>query len=266
MPKRIIWWSENDGIHPEPVGRPLVRRPADFVLGHHTGATGYPRPGQTDAQAFAEMCAFGASVGKPEEYNFDITYPEGWIWAYAGQYRAAHCLDANEHTFGILIQQASSHGLPGPAQIESFNWLVWWLHDQGWITDAAYDGRHDDWLHRGPHYRLRNTACSSDDMAESRGVSWSSPTGQGSLGGLRPELLQLEEEMVGPPYVLVKDSAGITWTVDASQQWRHPVSGPGLDFAKALLRLGGFSDTPIVANFTIQTWLDQIPKGESTSS
>jgi hypothetical protein len=74
--------------------------------------------------------------------------------------------------------------------------------------------------------------------------------------------LQLEEEMAAPPYALVKDTAGITWTVDASQQSRHRVSGKSLEFAKALLRLGGFPDGVLDANTNadIQTWLDEIPK------
>jgi hypothetical protein len=128
----------------------------------------------------AALQSFSSSVGKTWEYNYVITYPDGIIWEMGGEFQASHCLNANAISYGVQINQANSHGPPGPAQVESFRWLRQDLVNRGCITP-----NHDC----GPHYRLRSTGCSATDLAASPGPRWASPTGEGSLGSLHPELL-----------------------------------------------------------------------------
>jgi hypothetical protein len=151
-----------------------------WLLVHHTGATGWPVPGYNDSQNMAKLQSYSIGAGKTWEYNYVITYPDGVIWEMAGEFQSAHCLNANSWAYGVQINQADSHGPPGPAQVESFRWLRQELVNRGQLAPNH---------NCVPHYYLRSTACSANDLSLPPGPRWASPTGEGSLGSVRPELL-----------------------------------------------------------------------------
>jgi len=187
---RIISRAEG-GIVPLTHTTDRVVPGAKWLLLHHTGDTGWPKAGWSDAKHMAALQAFSSGVGKTWEYNYVITHPGGWIWEQAGGQRAAHCLNANGFSYGVQINQASSAGLPPQALIDSFRWLRAELVRTGQLAP-------DHQL--VPHYGLRATACSSIDLAQPpQGRRPNSPTGQGSLGNVHPQFA-VPWQPPPPPY------------------------------------------------------------------
>lgn len=181
---RLISRAEGTFV-PEPVGRGFVVKPAGTLLVHHTGASGWPRPGFTDAQNFAALHAGAVANGKPYEYNYVITAPLGWVWEWAGTAQAAHCANANSWSYGVQMNLAADAKL-NQAMIDSFRWLRWWLTNTGQLSPTAVIK---------PHYYLRSTQCSAPDCADWPHGSWPSPTGEGSLGEVDRRLLVPWEEV-----------------------------------------------------------------------
>lgn len=178
MATRIISRAEG-GIVPQGHTTARVARPAMWLLLHHTGDTGYPKAGYSDAAHMASLQSYSIGAGKTWEYNYVITYPDGWIWEMAGEFQSAHCLNANAFAYGVQINQANSHGPAGAAQVDSFRWLRAALVQSGQL--------HPNHI-LCPHYGLRATGCSATDLSNSPGARRpNSPTGEGSLGDVRPE-------------------------------------------------------------------------------
>ena len=171
---------EQGGIVPVTHTTAKVTRPARWLLVHHTGDTGWPKAGWSDRQHMTALQQFSSGAGKTWEYNYVITYPTGVIWEQAGEFQAAHCLNANGWSYGVQINQAASAGHPPQQIVDAFRWLRSHLVDTGQLAPDHQCV---------PHYRLRSTACSSPDLAEPPGDRWSSPTGEGSLGDVIPSLL-----------------------------------------------------------------------------
>lgn len=181
MSATTITTRAQGGIVPAvPGDRSQVARPARWLLVHHTGPSGWPAPGFTDREHMQRLQSYSSSAGKTWEYNYVITYPTGVIWEQAGDYRAAHCQGANDWSFGVQINQAADAGHPPQTIVDSFRWLRAHLVATGRLTPDHQCV---------PHYRLRATQCSGPDLAEMPHGSWNSPTGEGALGNVIPELL-----------------------------------------------------------------------------
>jgi hypothetical protein len=149
-----------------------------WLLLHHTGATGWPKAGWSDARHMAALQATSSGMGKTWEYNYVITHPEGWIWEQAGEFQSAHCLNANSFAYGVQINQADSAGHPPQNIVDSFRWLRAHLVETGQLHPNHQ---------LVPHYGLRTTSCSANDLSDPpQGRRPGSPTGQGSLGSVHP--------------------------------------------------------------------------------
>jgi hypothetical protein len=190
---RVIPRRES-GFIPEPSGRSLVQRPCSWLVAHYTGGSGpTPGDGQSDAAHMATLYRAGVNMGKPYEYNYVLTYPNGWCWEWAGGYQSAHCLNANAWSIGVQFNLGV--GQPPGQMVDTWRWLRAYLVATGQLTaDHQVCG----------HYRLRSTACPGPSLAEPAGARWSSPTGEGSLGNLLPSLLVPWDTPPPPPPTTTK--------------------------------------------------------------
>jgi hypothetical protein len=188
MATRIIS-REEGGIVPLGHTTARVSRPSNFVLVHYTGGSGpQPNDGRSDAQHMAALQSASINMGKTWEYNYVITYPNGWIWEMAGEFQASHCLNANGYSYGVQFNLGVG-AQPNAAMFESFRWLVNDMLARGLISDES--------AVKHCHYTLRTTACPGNTLAEPPGPRWNSPSGEGSLGNPRTELLI--PWTIGPP-------------------------------------------------------------------
>lgn len=261
---RIISRAEG-GIVPLTHTSARVARPAQYMLLHHTGATGPPNAGWTDAQHMAALQRYAIGAGKTWEYNYVITYPNGWIWEMAGPNQGAHCANANGISYGIQINQADDHGPAGRLQVDSFRWLLWHLITSGAVVSdiVARDGLR-------PHYGLRSTGCSATDLSNSPGARRpSTPTGEGSFGSVRPEFLVPWTELPPPPeddmpapFQIWADPGVAYYRVDPAGQTKILINGnEALDWNKALLSVQGYAASVAVADNPVKlAWLRQIPE------
>lgn len=128
-----------------------------------------------DARAAA---AYGISTDRPWEYNYMVGL-DGRVFEQAGDRVAAHCLNWNAESVGVLFLNATDVRV-NAAQIES-----WWALRDSMVARRMLTTGHQ----ATPHYRFRKTSCCGIN-AEVPGPEWNSPTGQGRLGNLIPALLQ----------------------------------------------------------------------------
>jgi hypothetical protein len=178
----------------------------------------------------AALQSFSSNVGKTWEYNYVVTFPNAYIWEQAGEFQGAHCLNANGWSIGVQINITSGNQ-PSKAVIDAVRWLAHELKRVGRLTEDFF---------MVPHYRLRDTGCSSPELAEPPTVRWNSPTGQGSLGSLRPEFLvpwsdtPVEEEEV---YWVQSTQDGKLWV--SNGVWRHQKTLEQFALANTLNQMGG---------------------------
>lgn len=176
VPRSVI------GTPEPPTTRPRLSE-RRWLLAHEVGVNTPPNgryrssdPARVldDARAAA---AFGISTDRPWEYNFFIGL-DGTVFEQGGNVQAAHCLNWNEESVGVLFLNASDIQV-NAAQVRS-----WWaLRDHMVGIDMLVPGHQAT-----PHYRFRKTSCCGIN-AEVPGPEWNSPTGQGRLGNLIPALL-----------------------------------------------------------------------------
>ena len=238
---------EQGGIVPLGHTTARVTRPSSWLLVHHTGDTGWPKPGWSDAQHMRALQSFSTGAGKTWEYNYVITHPDGVIWEQAGEFQAAHCLNANGFSYGVQINQASSAGPPPQKVVDSFRWLRAHLVETGQLV-----ANHQC----VPHYRLRATACSSTDLAEPPGARWASPTGEGSLGNVHTDLLAPWTSEV--PMATPEEYATAAWNYQIPARNGFP-AGPAwiyLADARADAFFAHYINTPAIA--AVQTDVDAL--------
>lgn len=171
---------------PAVVGRSRLARPLPRVLVHYTGASGYSDPAQDLAYA-KKVAAYGVSAGKSWEYNYLIGLG-GTVFEQAGDYLGAHCANFNSKSIGVLMMLGVNVP-PTTAMVNSFRQLHGWLVDTGRVTTN---------LEIAPHYRYRTTACPGLTLAEAPGASWASPTGEGRLGNVIPQLEAVWDGQAAP--------------------------------------------------------------------
>jgi len=194
---------------PEP---PATRRKLDrvgVVLAHEVGVNTSPSgryrssdPARVldDARAAA---AYGISAGKSWEYSYMIGL-DGSVFTQAGEYMAAHCLNFNGESAGVIFLNATD--VPAnDAQV-----AAWFEVRAHMVAIGTLSADHEAW----PHYRYRSTSCPGL-RAVAPGMSWPSPTGEGRLGNLIPALITAPSPPPPPPqelpmkyYALPPDSVG----------------------------------------------------------
>jgi len=155
-----------------------VLRPTPHFLVHYTGG-GSPYAGNTDAQHMARLQASAINAGKTWEYNYVVTFFQGWIWEMAGEFQGAHCLNFNPQSYGVQVNLGVGYE-PSQIVMDSVRWLFAELKKNGQLTQDAV---------MKCHYTFRSTACPGNTLADPPGPRWNSPTGEGSLGNPRKELL-----------------------------------------------------------------------------
>ena len=148
-----------------------------------------------DARAAA---AYGISTDRPWEYNFFIGL-DGTVFEQGGNVVAAHCLNWNEESAGVLFLNASDVQV-NPAQVRS-----WWALRDHMVSISMLVPGHQS----VPHYRFRTTSCCGIN-AEVPGPTWNSPTGQGRLGNLIPALLVRPTPPPPPPLPEASDMYYLT--------------------------------------------------------
>lgn len=163
---------------PEPPStRPKLQR-VKVLLAHHVGFTNTTRYRSADPARVLDdaraAASFGVSSGRSWEYNYMIGL-DGTIFEQGGEYRAAHCLNFNGDSAGVLFMNADGDTACTPAQIEAWHWLRGDMVRRGTLT-ADHEV--------APHYRYRDTSCPGLARADAPGRSWASPTGQGRVGNL----------------------------------------------------------------------------------
>lgn len=168
---------------PEP---PTSRRKLDRVavlLAHEVGVQTSPtgRYRSADPESVLDdataAARYGISAGKTWEYNYMIGL-DGSVFTQAGEYMAAHCLNYNVQSAGVIFLNALD--VPAnAAQCEAWHELRDHMIDIGTLTEGHAVA---------PHYRYRATSCPGL-RAEAPGGMWDSPTGEGRLGNLIPALL-----------------------------------------------------------------------------
>ena len=150
------------------------------LLAHHVGVDVGTRYRSTDpvrvlsdARAAA---AFGISTDRPWEYSYMIGL-DGEVFEQAGEYMAAHCRNFNTDSAGVLFLNAND------VQVNAAQIAAWHDLRAHMVAAGTLSATHVV----GPHYRYRTTGCPGI-RAEAPGAPWVSPTGQGRLGNLIPEL------------------------------------------------------------------------------
>lgn len=204
LPRSLI------GVPEPPADRPKPGR-VKWLLGHYTGVDTTKRyrsadPDDVLADARA-VATFGIAAGKRWEYSYLIGL-DGSIFTQAGEYRAAHCLNANDWSKAFLFMVAVSVQ-PSEAMLDAARWLRAHL-----VSIGELDAQHDF----APHYRLRLTSCCGDTLAEPFGARWDSPTGQGFLGDLHPDLTAPWTPPAPPPAPEPIEEDEMT----TARMWRHP--------------------------------------------
>lgn len=177
---------------PEPPATRLRLKDALWLLAHEVGvntpATGRYRSADparvlSDARAAA---SYGISAGKSWEYSFMIGL-DGSIFTQAGEYVGSHCLNFNTRSAGVIFLNATD--VPNtPAQNASWHELRAHMVAEGILSPYHAVA---------PHYRFRSTSCPGL-RAEVPGKAWASPTKEGRLGDLIPEL-QASPPVTPPP-------------------------------------------------------------------
>jgi len=137
----------------------------------------------------AALQSYAKNVGKTWEYNYVITAPNYYIWEMGGEFQAAHCLNANSWSYGVQFNITNCNQ-PTQGWMDSFRWLRQELVNRGQLHPNHQVA---------PHYRMRSTGCCAPELAENPRGGWNSPTGQGALGNVRPELLVPWTEFPPPP-------------------------------------------------------------------
>lgn len=165
------------GVPAPTPGRPLLGKNLKYLLTHYTGSPGYSDPTK-DLEYAKRVASYGIVANKPYEYNYLIGLG-GTIFEQAGSYKAAHCLNFNDKSYGVLLMLGIGV-LPSSEMIDAYLWLCAQLEGVG-AVDFLYA--------RVPHYRFRSTGCPGATIAQLPGRSWLSPTGEGSLGDLHSEFL-----------------------------------------------------------------------------
>jgi hypothetical protein len=128
-------------------------RPVGVLMVHYTGVK--DRAGKPDIALAQQAADYGAHAGKTWEYNYMIGR-NGWVFEQAGRYKAAHCLNHNDDSIGVLCLVGIGYptpGEPGAARdhlAEAFRALRYWLVEQGRLL-AIHTVE--------PHYGWRSTAC-----------------------------------------------------------------------------------------------------------
>lgn len=162
---------------PAPGTRPLLAKNLGDLVVHYTGVIGFTGL-EHDVYYAKSVASYGMVAGKAFEYNYLIGHG-GTVFEQAGEYRAAHCLNYNDRSIGVLLMLGIGVQ-PMPAMITAFVELRAWLTATGALAAN----------HRvSPHYRFRSTGCPGNTLAALPGARWASPTGEGSLGDLIPALL-----------------------------------------------------------------------------
>lgn len=110
---------------------------------------------------------------------------DGSIFEQAGTYMAQHCLNYNQQSAGVIFLNALDVQV-NDAQIAAWHWLRAEMVRLGTLASG-----HE----LAPHYRYRSTSCPGV-RAQPPGGRWESPTGEGRLGNLIP---QLSDEPTPPP-------------------------------------------------------------------
>lgn len=162
----------------DPGNRARLADGLGYLVGHYPGVAGYHDPAKD--YEYAEMVArYGAAAGKTWEYNYLIGLG-GTVFEQAGDRLAAHCLNFNPSSYGVLLM-AGIGVSPTRAMIDAFRDLRHELAASGKL-------RMDHVV--GPHYMFRSTACCGTQLAVAPGKAWTSPTGQGRVGALIDPLLE----------------------------------------------------------------------------
>ncbi|MEY2580530.1 MAG: peptidoglycan recognition protein [Ilumatobacteraceae bacterium] len=144
---------------------------------HYTGSNGYNNPTQDLAYA-KSVARYGKAAGKTWEYNYLIGLG-GNVYEQAGGFMAAHCLNFNKQSYGVLFMNGIGVE-PTDAQVEAFQWLVNTLHAFGSLAvDAEIV----------PHYHYRSTACPGLTLADKPGKAIRTVTGEGRDGKVNAYLL-----------------------------------------------------------------------------
>lgn len=164
---------------PEPSPSRAKLRGVGWLLAHEVGVATKLNGGRyrssdpdvvlDDAKAAA---AYGVAAGKPWEYNWMLGR-DGSIFTQAGEFVAAHCLDFNRLSAGVIWLNALGLG-PTDAQVES-----WWFLRGHAVDIGVLAADHQV----APHYRFRATSCCGV-LAKPPGAAWNSPTGEGRVGDL----------------------------------------------------------------------------------
>ncbi len=163
---------------PDPGTRVKIAPARRYLLGHYPGVNGYNDPVK-DWQYARSVAAFGIANGTPFEYSYLVGLG-GTIFEQAGDRKPAHCLNFNADAIGILLM-AGIGVAPTRAMIDAFRELRAHLVDTG-----ALHPDHDC----APHYKYRSTICPGPMLSSTPGAAWKSPTGEGRLGSLIPDLLE----------------------------------------------------------------------------
>jgi peptidoglycan hydrolase-like protein with peptidoglycan-binding domain len=121
--------------------RPLLPLDRPMVVVHYTGPGVWAN--RDTAQAIRSIQVYAQSKGKPNEYNY-VVDQAGRIFEYAGIYRAAHCLNYNDQSYGVLFLNGLTEPT-NPRQIDAFRWLRdQWLVPNGYVSNSARTVPHKD--------------------------------------------------------------------------------------------------------------------------
>lgn len=165
------------GIAEPPKNRYKLPLGTKSVLVHYTGSPGYNDPTK-DVQYAKLVAKYGKSAGKPYEYNYFIGLG-GTIFESAGGYMAAHCLNFNKQSYGVLFMNGVGV-VPTAEQINAWHWLVDVLKAFGSISQDA---------EIVPHYHYRSTACPGLTLADKPGKPIQTVTHEGRDGKVNAYLL-----------------------------------------------------------------------------
>lgn len=154
---------------PDPGSRRKLGKVSSLVV-HYTGVHGYDDP-EKDWEYARKVALYGKAAGKAWEYNYLIGLG-GEIFEQAGDRMAAHCLNANTWSYGVMLM----NGIDVPMtfeQIMAFHWLTDVLH---WVQALDADAE------IVPHYHYRSTGCPGTKIADVPGKAITTVTGEGRDG------------------------------------------------------------------------------------
>jgi hypothetical protein len=178
------------GTPEPPATRPKLNR-VGVLIAHEVGVLNTSRYRSADPARVLDdaraAAAFGISSNRPWEYSYMIGL-DGSVFTQAGQYRAAHCLNFNDQSAGVVFLNA----LDVPANAAQI--AAWHALRAFMVNDGTLAANHSV----APHYRYRSTSCPGLRAEPPKG-SWPSPTGQGRLGDLIPALTTAPTPPPTPP-------------------------------------------------------------------